>query len=52
VRVHLRREARILVTHDPLHRRQVGAAHQQQRRGRVAKVMKPDLADPSDGEQF
>jgi hypothetical protein len=52
VTVDLGREARILVTHDPLHRRQIGAAHEQQRRRRVAQVVKADLPHLAHGEEL
>jgi hypothetical protein len=45
VAVELGRRARVLVAHDPLDRRQVGAAHEQQSGRRTAQVMKPDAAD-------
>jgi hypothetical protein len=52
VAVEVGRHPRILVAHDPLDRRQVGAAHEQQRRGRVPEVVKPDLPDLPDREQL
>jgi len=52
VPVELGRRARILVAHDPLDRREVGAAHQQQRCRRVPKVMEPNLSHLPDGEEL
>jgi len=51
VPVDLRRDAGVLVPHDLLYRRQVGALHEQQRRRRVAQVVEADLPDLADGEQ-
>jgi hypothetical protein len=42
VAVELGRDARVGVAHDPLHRREVGAGHHEQRGGRVADVMEAD----------
>jgi len=53
VPVHLRRDARVLVPHDPLHGGQVSALHKQERGGRVAQVVKaqfPNLADRTELE--
>ena len=52
VAVDLGREARILMAHDSLHGGQVGAAHEQERRRRVAKVVEADLPDLADGEEL
>jgi hypothetical protein len=52
VAVDLGREARILVPHDPLHRRQVGALHEQERSRRVAQVVEPKLPHLADREQL
>jgi hypothetical protein len=52
VSVDLRREARILVTHDSLHGRQIGAAHEQQGGGRVAEMVEADLPDLADREEL
>ncbi|HVX93651.1 MAG TPA: hypothetical protein VHK47_01980 [Polyangia bacterium] len=43
--VRLRGEARIRVAEDPLHRRHIGAAHEEQRRSRVTKVMESDRSN-------
>jgi hypothetical protein len=53
VAVDLGRDARVLVAHDPLDSGQVGALHEQERRGRVAQVVKaqlPYLADRAELE--
>jgi hypothetical protein len=40
------------VTHDSLHGRQVGSAHEQQRGGRVAEMVEADLPDLADREEL
>jgi hypothetical protein len=52
VPVDLGRDPRILLSHDPLHRRQVGALHEQQRRRRVAQVVEAQLPHLADREQL
>ena len=50
--VELGRDARILVTHDPLDRGQACAAHQQERGGGVAEVVEADLPDGANREEL
>jgi hypothetical protein len=45
VAIELGRRARVLVPHDPLDSRQVGAAHQQQGGRRMPEVVGSDLPD-------
>jgi hypothetical protein len=52
VAVHLGRDAGVLVAHDPLDRRQVGAVHEQERGGRVPEVVEPDLPNLPNREQL
>ena len=51
VPVDLGRNARILVAHDPLDSGQVGALHEQKRRGRVTGAVKAQLPDLADREE-
>jgi hypothetical protein len=52
VPVDLGRDPRILVPHAPLHGRQVGALHEQERGRRVPEVMEPQLRHLADREQL
>ena len=52
VAVDLRRQARILVTHDSLHGREVGAAHEQKGSGRVAEMVEANLPHLANGEEL
>ncbi|HZL17504.1 MAG TPA: hypothetical protein VFG23_07140 [Polyangia bacterium] len=52
VAVDLGGEARIRVAHDPLDGDQIGAVHEQQRRGRVPEMVEANLPDIADGEEL
>jgi hypothetical protein len=52
VAVDLRGDARIGVPHDPLHGRQIGAGHHEQRRGRVPDVVEADRPHLTDRPQL
>jgi hypothetical protein len=52
VLVDLGRDTRVLMAHDPLDGGQVGALYEQQRRGRVAEVVKAKLPDIADREEL
>jgi hypothetical protein len=52
VPVDLGRDARVLVAHDPLDCGQVSPLHEQERRGRVAKVVEAQLPDLADREEL
>jgi hypothetical protein len=52
VTVELGGDAWIGVAHDPLHRREVGAGHHEQRRGRVTDVVEADRSHLPDRPQL
>jgi hypothetical protein len=52
VAVEVGRRARILVPHDPLHRREIGTAHEEQRGRRVPKVVETDPSNLAHGEEL